>query len=323
MKFLVTGGAGFIGSNFCDHLLGKGHEVVCFDDLSTGREFFIRDAMKNKKFRFIKGDIQKFDEIKRSMDEAKPDWVIHLAANADVRRGLEQPRKDLDVNTIGTWNVVESAKNAGVKKILFSSTSAAYGDPAVFPTPEDAPFPVQNSLYGASKAAGEGIVSAYAIGYGMKAVVFRFVSLVGPRYTHGHVFDFVKKLKKDPTQLEILGDGELVKMYLHVDDLMRGLWLSIEKVEDGTIGDAFTVFNIAHTSTVIIKDSAALIVKRMGLSPEFVFTGGRAGWIGDARVELDFTKLKKMGWEPKHTPEEGILDTVDYLLANPELLERA
>ncbi len=322
MKFFVTGGAGFIGSNFCDHLLGMGHEVVCFDDLSTGREFFMQDALKDKHFRFIKGDIQKFEEINGALQESKPDWVIHLAANADVRGGLKQPRKDLDVNTIGTWNVLESAKNAGVKKILFSSTSAAYGAPAIFPTPENAPFPEQTSLYGASKAAGEGLVSAYSHGYGMTSIVFRFVSIVGARYTHGHVFDFVKKLKQDPSRLEILGDGELVKSYLHVQDLMRGLWLTIERVEDGLIKDAFSVFNIGNDSSIIIKKSAALIAKRMNVTPDFTYTGGKRGWIGDERVELDTTKLRSLGWQAEHPLEQGILDTVDYLLHHPDLLVR-
>lgn len=321
MKFFVTGGAGFIGSNFCDHLLGKGHEVVCFDDLSTGREFFMQDALKDNKFRFIKGDIQKLEEVGAALQETKPDWAIHLAANADVRGGLEHPRKDLDINTLGTWNVLESAKNAGVKKILFSSTSAAYGAPKVFPTTEDAPFPEQTSLYGASKAAGEGLVSAYCHGYGMTGLVFRFVSLVGERYTHGHIFDFVKKLKKDPTRLEMLGDGELIKSYLHIKDLMRGLWLTIEKVEDGTIGGPFSVFNIGNDSQVTIKESAAIITERMGLSPAFSYTGGKKGWVGDERVQLDTTKIRSLGWQAEYPLAQGITDTVDYLLANPQLFE--
>jgi UDP-glucose 4-epimerase len=321
MKIFVTGGAGFIGSNFCDAALSKGHEVVCFDNLSTGQEFFIEEARKNQKFTFIKGDIQNFDEIQKAIQDAKPDWVAHFAANADVRRGLEHPRKDLDINTLGTWNVLESARNAGVKKIFFSSTSAAYGDPATFPTPEDVAFPEQTSLYGASKAAGEGLVSSYCHGYGMTAVVFRFASIVGPRYTHGHVFDFVKKLQADPTQLEILGDGNLPKSYVHVKDLMNGLWLAIESAEANKLPKAFNVFNIGHDSTLVIKDSAAIIAKKMGLSPTFRFTGGAGGWIGDHRVELDTTKLRGLGWSLQHPLEEGITDTVEYLLQNQQLLD--
>jgi UDP-glucose 4-epimerase len=226
------------------------------------------------------------------------------------------------VNTLGTWNVLESSRLAGVKKVLFSSTSAAYGDPAVFPTPENAPFPEQTSLYGASKAAGEGIVSAYCHGYGMQGIVFRFVSLVGPRYTHGHVFDFVKKLRNDPTRLEILGDGTQIKSYLHISDLMTGLMLTIDKAEDQTIKEPFSVFNIGNDSLIAVKDSAAIIAKRMNLTPEFVYSGGKWGWIGDHRVELDATKLKNLGWKPEHTLEEGVVATVDYLTAHPELLLR-
>ena len=321
MKFFVTGGAGFIGSNFCDYLLGNGHKVVCFDNLSTGQEFFMQDSLKNSEFQFIKGDIQKFEEIQKALQDTKPDWVVHFAANADVRHGLKHPRKDLDVNTIGTWNVLESARDAGVKKILFSSTSAAYGAPDIFPTPENAPFPEQTSLYGASKAAGEGLVSAYCHGYGMKGVVFRFVSIVGPRYTHGHIFDFMKKLQKDPTKLEILGNGELVKSYLHIKDLMTGLWLTIERVEDGSIQNAFSVFNIGNNSSIIIKKSAALITERMKIAPDFIFTGGNQGWIGDERVELDTTKIQGLGWKAEYPLEQGILDTVDYLLENQRLLD--
>ncbi|HEY4489339.1 MAG TPA: SDR family NAD(P)-dependent oxidoreductase [Candidatus Paceibacterota bacterium] len=321
MKIFITGGAGFIGSNFCDSALTKGHEVVCFDDLSTGQEFFLEEAKKNTKFQFVKGDIRNLDEIQKAVEEAKPDWVAHLAANADVRRGLEHPRKDLDVNTLGTWNVLEAAKSAGVKKILFSSTSAAYGNPDIFPTPETAPFPEQTSLYGASKAAGEGLVSAYCHGYGMAAVVFRFASIVGPRYTHGHVFDFVKKLKTDPTRLEILSDGNLPKSYVHVEDLMNGLWVTLDAVEAKTLDTLFNVFNIGHDTTLVIKDSAALIAKKMGLTPELHFTGGTGGWIGDHRVELDTSKLKALGWHTTHTIQEGIEDTVDYLMANPHLLK--
>jgi len=320
MKFFVTGGAGFIGSNFCDHLVSKNHEVVCFDDLSTGQEFFLQDALRNVSFHFVKGDIQKFEEIKQALQETRPDWVIHFAANADVRRGLEHPRKDLDINTFGTWNVLEAARGAGVKKILFSSTSAVYGAPNIFPTPESAPFPEQTSLYGASKAAGEGLISAYCHGYDMAGIVFRFVSLVGPRYTHGHIFDFVKKLTQDPTRLEILGDGELVKSYLHIKDLMRGLWLTIEKVENHSIQEAFSVFNIGNDSSIIIKKSAALITERMKLTPTFIFTGGKRGWVGDERVELDTAKIKNLGWRAEIPLEQGITDTVDYLLENPQLL---
>ncbi len=322
MKFFVTGGAGFIGSTFCDHLLRGGHEVVCFDNLSTGKEFFIQDALQNPKFRFVKGDITILEEIKNAVEEVKPDWVAHFAANADVRHGLKHPRKDLDVNTIGTWNVLEACRGAGAKKILFSSTSAVYGDPMIFPTPENEPFPEQTSLYGASKAAAEGLISSYCHGYGMTAVVFRFASIVGPRYTHGHVFDFVKKLKADSTRMEILGDGNLPKSYIHIKDLMRGLQATLDGAESGALTKPFNVFNIGHEETLVIKDSATIIAKRMGLTPTFHFTGGTGGWIGDHKVLLDTKRLRSLGWSPEHSIENGILDTVDYLLANTDLLLR-
>lgn len=322
MRLFVTGGAGFIGSTLCGALLADGHTVVCFDDLSTGREAFLEDAKKNPQFRFVKGDIQNPDEIAGAMKEAASDWVVHLAANADVRHGFEQPRKDLDVNTLGTSHVLEAMRAAGVKNILFSSTSAVYGEPEIFPTPEDASFPEQTSLYGASKAAAEGIISAYAHGYGMRAIVFRFVSIVGPRYTHGHVFDFVKKLKNDPSVLEVLGDGNQEKSYLHIDDLIAGLRLAL--AADTETAAPFTAYNIGHDSALKVTESVAVITKRMGVSPKLLFTGGVRGWVGDSpRVALDTTKLRALGWKPAHPIERGITDTVDYLLGHPELFDRA
>ena len=171
-KFLVTGGAGFIGSHFCDAALAKGHEVTVFDNFETGQEFFLQGAKKNEKFSLIRGDIREFSEVNKAMSDFKPEWVVHFAANADVRRGLERPRRDLDYNTTGTWNVLESAQKAGAKNFLFSSTGSVYGEPTVFPTPESCPFPEQTSLYGASKLAGEGLIAAYANGFAMNSLVF-------------------------------------------------------------------------------------------------------------------------------------------------------
>lgn len=316
-RFFITGGAGFIGSHFADYALSQGHDVLVFDNLSTGNEYFLLDAKKNSKFTFVKGDIRDFDQICSAMNDFKPNWIIHFAANADVRRGLERPRRDLDYNTIGTWNVAESARLSGANNILFSSTGSVYGEPDIFPTPESCPFPMQTSLYGASKLAGEGILSAYSFGYNLNAVVFRFVSILGPRYTHGHVFDFLKKLRKDSSQLEVLGNGQQLKSYLHIDDLMQGIWMVIKSSPSG-----YNVFNIGHDDALTVDRSICYITSELGISPLLNYSGGTRGWIGDSpRIQLDCTKLKKLGWHANHTLETGVRDTVKYLLKHQFLFE--
>ena len=197
MKAFVTGAAGFIGSSLVDRLLAEGHHVVGFDNFSTGQEAFVAPACGLPAYRLVRGDTLDTAGLAAAM--AGSDVVFHLAANADVRFGTEYPRKDLEQNTIATFNVLEAMRANGVNKIVFSSTGSIYGEAALVPTPEDAAFPVQTSLYGASKLAGEGLIAAYCEGFGMRAWIFRFVSILGERYTHGHVFDFYKKLLADPT----------------------------------------------------------------------------------------------------------------------------
>jgi UDP-glucose 4-epimerase len=316
-KFFVTGGAGFIGSSFCDTALEKGHDVCVFDNLETGKEYFLKSAKKSAHFKLVKADIRDFDKISQSALDYKPDWILHFAANADVRRGLERPRRDLDYNTIGTWNVVESARLSGCKNIIFSSTGSVYGEPKQFPTPENYSFPEQTSLYGASKLAGEAIISAYCHGYEMNAMVFRFVSILGPRYTHGHIFDFIEKLRKDPSKLPILGNGKQLKSYLHIDDLMKGLWAAILSEPKG-----FNVLNIGHDDALTVDRSISYIVDELKLKPIIEYSGGERGWIGDSpRIQLDCTALKKLGWNYSHSLEHGVRDTVRYLQENTFLFD--
>jgi len=319
MRFLVTGGAGFIGSHFCDSALARGHEVAAYDDMSRGSELFIKDALTKEKFCLVRGDIRELSQLTEAFGQTQYDWVVHFAANADVRQGLERPRRDLDYNTTGTWNVLEAARLGGCKKILFSSTGSVYGEPKIFPTPEDAPFPEQTSLYGASKLAGEALISAYAHGYGFTGLVFRFVSILGPRYSHGHIFDFMRQLTQNPERLKVLGDGQQNKSYLHVDDLMNGLWQEIETATPG-----FQVRNIGHSESLTVRKSIDTIIGRLGLKPALEFSGGERGWIGDSpRILLDTQRLRSNGWAPKRTLEASVTDTVDYLRANPELLARS
>jgi UDP-glucose 4-epimerase len=257
----------------------------------------------------VQADVTEFERLKSLFMDFKPDWTIHFSANADVRFGTNHPRKDLEQNTLATWNVLESCRLSGCSRLLFSSTGSVYGEPDVFPTPENCPFPTQTSLYGASKVAGEALISAYCYGYGLNAVVFRFVSILGPRYTHGHVFDFVRKLKADPDKLLILGNGAQLKSYLHVLDLMEGIWKVINSNPK-----SFNVFNIGHDEALNVTESARYIASRMNLTPEFSFTGGERGWIGDSpRIQLNTDKLKSLGWKTRFSlkeslPEEKLLD---------------
>ncbi len=204
-RVAVTGGCGFIGSHLAERLLARGHEVVIVDDLSTGQLEFAETPLANPHARLVRADVKVLDPLVDAFRGCTA--VYHLAANADVRFGPEHPRKDLDQNTIGTFNVLEAMRRAGVTRIAFASTGSVYGEAAVIPTPEDAPFPVQTSLYGASKLAGEGLIAAYAEASGSRRWIFRFVSILGERYSHGHVFDFYKQLRDHPDELRVLGDG--------------------------------------------------------------------------------------------------------------------
>ena len=220
MTAFITGAAGFVGSHLADRLLALGQDVIGFDNFSTGRAEFLACAMEHPRFRLHRADLLDLDALTAAMKGAE--FVYHLAANADVRFGTQHPRRDLEQNTIGTWNVLEAMRANNVRRIAFSSTGSVYGEPNVFPTPEECPFPVQTSLYGASKLAAEGLIEAYCEGFGMHAWIFRFVSLLGPRYSHGHVIDFYRQLRQHPDVLNVLGNGHQRKSYLYVGDcIMR------------------------------------------------------------------------------------------------------
>ncbi|RVT97484.1 NAD-dependent epimerase/dehydratase family protein [Rhodovarius crocodyli] len=315
MKVLVTGAAGFIGSNLVDALLARGDSVVGYDNFSTGQERFLEGARAHPAFSLARGDV--LDQPALTAALAGVDAVFHLAANADVRFGTEHPRRDLEQNTIATFTVLEAMRAAGVKRILFSSTGSVYGETPVIPTPEDAPFPVQTSLYGASKVAGEGLLSAYAAGFGFHATVFRFVSILGPRYTHGHVFDFARKLLADPTRLEVLGNGRQRKSYLHVEDCVAALLVALE----GAPGP-FAVFNLGQDHYCEVNDSVGWITDELGLTPRLDYTGGDRGWIGDNPfIFLDAARMRALGWAPRHRIEDSVRATLRWIMANTWVLE--
>jgi UDP-glucose 4-epimerase len=300
-RVLITGGAGFIGSNLADRLVAD-VEVAILDTFSTGRREWVNPAAE-----LFEGDVLDTDVLREAMRGC--DTVFHLQANADVRHGLERPRVDLEQNTIATSNVLEAMRAVGATRIAFSSTGSVYGEPEVFPTPEDAPFPVQTSLYAASKLAGEGLIGAYAHGFGFTGVVFRFVSILGERYTHGHVFDFFHALRADPTRLRVLGDGRQRKSYLYVADCISGILTALEAAEPG-----FAVYNLGTDESIVVDESIATICAHLGIDPVLEHTGGVRGWAGDSPlIHLDTKKIRSLGWAPTVNIREAVVKTLEWL----------
>jgi len=315
MKAFVTGAAGFIGSNLADRLLADGHEVVGYDNFSTGQQRFLELAHRSPSFVMVHGDVLDLQRVTASLSGC--DVVFHFAANADVRFGLDRPKRDLEQNIIATFNVLEAMRATGVKKIAFSSTGSIYGEPSVFPTPESAPFPMQTSIYGASKLGCEGLIQAYCEGYGFEGYIFRFVSILGERYSHGHVFDFYRSLRENPGELRVLGDGHQKKSYLYIQDCVDAMLLAIERPSAKV-----HVYNLGTEEYCEVNDSIRWITERLGIAPRLSYSGGERGWVGDSPfIFLDTTKIRSLGWKPKLSIRDGIVRTLDYLVANPWVYE--
>jgi UDP-glucose 4-epimerase len=310
-RVLITGGAGFIGSNLADRLLADGLEVVVYDNFATGQRRFVEGVDAAECGEIVEGDVLDAPALRAAM--AGCDTVFHLAANADVRFGLEDPSRDFEQNTVGTFTVLEAMRAAGVRRIMFASSGSVYGEPEVAPTPEDAPFPVQTSLYAASKLAGEGMIQAYCEGYGFTGVILRFVSVLGERYTHGHLFDFSRALRDDPETLTVLGDGRQRKSYLYVGDCVEAI-VMLAMRSDAPGSD---VFNLGTDEVTDVDTSVLAVTRHMGISPRIEYTGGVRGWIGDSPlIHLDCTRLRALGWRPRLTIAEAVGRTLDWLDAN-------
>jgi UDP-glucose 4-epimerase len=315
-RFFVTGGCGFIGSHLVERLLLEGHAVTACDDFSSGCRAFLADASADPGLRIVQADVRDAESLRAVL--AGHDFVYHLAANADVRRGTEDPRRDLERNTLATFSLLEAMRACGLSRIAFASTGSVYGEPRSFPTPEDCPFPVQTSLYGASKLAGEALLAAYCSGFGFRGVVFRLASVLGERYGHGHVLDFVRKLRADPRRIEVLGDGRQLKSYVYVHDCVEAMLIAAHRASA-----PFEVFNVAADDCCSVDESLGWICARLGVEPERRYTGGPRGWPGDSpRIQLDVSRLRSLGWQPRLGTREAVLRTVDYLEANPWRLER-
>ena len=311
MKYMVTGGAGFIGSNIVDRLMKEGHEVVVFDNLSSGDEGFISHHMDKPNFHFIKGDLLCPETLDRAVDGV--DFVFHIAANPDVRHGIERTRIDLEQGPIATHNLLEAMRKQGVKNIAFSSSSTVYGEVTEFPTTENYGPLMPISLYGASKLACEAMISSYCHSFDMKAVMFRFANVIGNRGTHGVLVDFINKLRKNPAELEILGDGKQKKSYFLVGECVDAMFTAIKKSEK--ISD---VYNLGSEDWIDVTDIANIIVEEMGLSDvKYKYTGGAQGWVGDIpKAWLSIEKIKGLGWQPANNSEQAIRKAVRILLEN-------
>ncbi len=312
---LITGCAGFIGSHLVDFLLKKKYKIIGLDNLSTGKKFFLKKALRNKNFKFIKIDL-----LKKNIDRyfKNVNIVYHLAANADVRFGLRHRKKDINQNILVTYKVLEAMKKNNVKKIAFSSTGSVYGEAEQIPTKENTFFPIQTSLYGASKISAEAIISAYCEGYDIKSYIFRFVSILGERYTHGHVFDFLKQLKKNKNKLKVLGDGNQKKSYLNINDCIYAMYKSIKFFNKNV-----NIINLGTNEYINVKKSIQIICEVLKLNPQIIYKGGKRGWVGDNPfILLDIKKIKSTGWKPKFSINDSIKITAKYLLKNSWLLKK-
>lgn len=312
MKVLVTGGAGYIGSNLAESLAALGHDVHIIDNFSSGRREFLRS---------FPGEVHEMDLLDESVDLAAKfrgvDTVYHLAANADVRFGWQDTRRDLRQNLLATLRVAEAAAQSDVSDLVFASTGSVYGEATQIPTPETLPIPQQTSLYGASKASAEAYLGAYAANKLFRVTVLRFVSVLGPRYTHGHVIDFVRQLVQDPSRLTVLGNGSQRKSYMHIDDCVRGLLTLRAPQESG----GFDVFNLGVNDYCTVVDSIQWITARMALTPEVRFGTEDRGWVGDNPfIFLDVSKAADAGWVTQRSIRSSVEATVDWILANEWVL---
>ena len=307
---LVTGGAGFIGSHLVDALVEQGKEVRVLDNFSSGREEFLSHHEGSEAVEVCRGDLLDRDEVMSAMEGIET--VHHLAANPDIRLGIEVTDTDLRQGTMATYNVLEAMRLSEVGRISFASSSAVYGEAGVMPTPEDYGPVMPISLYGASKLASEALITAWAGTFGAQGYIHRFANIVGPRGTHGVIFDFIHKLKRDPRRLEVLGDGNQEKSYMSAKDCVHSMLHVIGLGEEGT-----ALNNLGTGDTCSVSRIAEIVIEESGLEGVSIdYTGGRRGWAGDVpKTYLDVTKLLGTGFEPTAMSEQAVRDTARVLIS--------
>lgn len=304
-KIIVTGGAGFIGSHLVGRLLSGENEVTVIDNLSSGRMEFLKQHTTNPDFKFIKLDLLETEKLRKSIQGA--DFIYHLAANPDVRLGAEDTKIHLEQNIIATYNLLEAMRINKQKNIVFTSTSTVYGEAAIIPTPENYGPLIPISLYGASKLACEALITSYCGTFDMKSWIFRFANIVGERGTHGIIIDFIEKLRNNPEMLEILGDGQQRKSYIHVSDCIDAILYAVNNSNEFV-----NIFNIGSLDTINSTEIGEIVVNEMGLrNVKLSYTGGKRGWKGDVpRMLLSIEKLGELGWKPAYNSKKSVVAAV-------------
>jgi len=316
VKIVVTGAAGFIATNLLPRLLEAGHHVHGIDNYFLGKREFLARSTSNPNFHFDEFDLLHRERVEEMFQQLRPDRVWHLAANSDISFGTKYTDFDLKGGTLVTYNILEAMRLAGTKELIFSSSGSIYGEPNVMPTPEDYGPILPISLYAASKVACETLITAFASNYGIRSWIYRFGNIAGPFPTHGVIYDFVLKLRRDPTRLEILGDGRQSKPYVHVEDCLDGMMFGYERSKE-----TVNCFNLAVDGATSVNEIAQWTIEGMGLDPKRVridYTGGSRGWPGDVpQVRLDTRRMEALGWRPKMTSAEAvrraIRETVEQL----------
>lgn len=312
-KILVTGGAGFIGSHIVDKLIEGNNEIVVFDNLTSGKLDFIKSHLDKRNFSFIKGDLLNSEEISNACKDM--DMVYHVAANPDVKLGASDTKVHFDQNITATYNLLEAMRKNNVPNIVFTSTSTVYGEAEIIPTPEDYGPLIPISLYGASKLACEALITSYSHTFDMLSWIFRFANIIGDRSTHGVIYDFIKKIKNNPHELEILGNGKQCKSYLHVDDCVDAMLFTINNSYN-----MVNIFNIGSEDAINVTQIGKIVVEEMGFeNVNFRYTGGNRGWKGDVpTMMLSIEKMKKIGWAPKYRSEKSVRCVVKSIIANQD-----
>jgi len=309
MKVFITGGAGFIGSHLVDRLISKGHQVTVYDNLSSGKKEFIEHHLEKDSFQFIEADALDLNTLTSSMQGH--DIVFHLAANGDIRQGIVETDLHLKQGTIASYNVLESMRINGIKKIVFSSSATVYGEAPVIPLPEDYGPLLPISLYGAGKLAAEALISAYCGTFDMQGWIFRFANIVGKRMGHGVIYDFIEKLNRNPHELEILGDGCQRKPFVYIKDCADAILFGFANSNQG-----ISVLNIGCSTSTDVTTIAKMVVEEIGLNGvRFKYTGGERGWPGDVpQLRFNTDKMRRLGWEAKYASDEAVRKAIREML---------